>query len=443
MTLNNIEIERIVEELDLSGAYLQKIKAVNYETFIFLFYKKDHPINILVSTDRNCRIHRVENKKSFLGKPHNLVEYIKATLVGGRVLNISQVNGNRIVRIEIQKDSTLYNIYIRLWGGFPNIVITDSDNLILHLHRKSSKKNELPGELFSLPSPKPDKKEYTLKEHSFKDYNSFIENEFLRLEEIERKNKEELKLLVLRRKREKQLENLIGKLKVKLEEYKKSDRYKLYGDLIISNIYKINKGDLSLKTEDYENNPIEIPLDPKLEPYKNSDIYYKKFKKSLSGIESVNSRLKELERELNNPEFSEVVNENKAESENKTERPGLYYSFGKWEFFAGRNARENEELFRKYAKGNDMWLHVRDYPGGWVFIKQRKNKTFPLEVLIAAGNLALYYSKAKSNGQGDIMYTMVKNLRKVKNGKPGEVIASNNKNLFIKLDNRIIEKMKA
>ncbi|WP_394699420.1 hypothetical protein [uncultured Sphaerochaeta sp.] len=52
-------------------------------------------------------------------------------------------------------------------------------------------------------------------------------------------------------------------------------------------------------------------------------------------------------------------------------------------------------MLRHYAKGNDYWMHTRDYPGGYVFIKYLKEKTVPLEVLIDAANLALVFSKAK------------------------------------------------
>ena len=81
-----------------------------------------------------------------------------------------------------------------------------------------------------------------------------------------------------------------------------------------------------------------------------------------------------------------------------------------------------------------MWLHVRDYHGGYVFIKNRPGKTVPLEILLYAGNLAVYYSKARKNGSADLYYTQVKHLRRAKNAPKGTVLPTNEKNLFIKLD---------
>ena len=81
-----------------------------------------------------------------------------------------------------------------------------------------------------------------------------------------------------------------------------------------------------------------------------------------------------------------------------------------------------------------MWLHARDYAGGYVFVKCQKNKSIPLEILLYAGNLAIYHSKARKNGSADLYYTQVKYLRRAKNGPKGLVIPTQEKNLFCKID---------
>ena len=106
----------------------------------------------------------------------------------------------------------------------------------------------------------------------------------------------------------------------------------------------------------------------------------------------------------------------------------------------GRDATENDDLLRHYVKGSDLWLHVRDYPGSYVFIKARSGKTVPLDILLDAGNLALFYSKGRNNGEGDLFYTPVKFLRRAKNGPKGLVIPTQEKNLHIVLeDSRLKE----
>ncbi len=72
-------------------------------------------------------------------------------------------------------------------------------------------------------------------------------------------------------------------------------------------------------------------------------------------------------------------------------------------------------------------LHTRDYPGGYVFIRNQPGKSVPLEVLLDAGNLALFYSKARQSGKGDLYYTQVKYLRRAKDGPTGLVLPTQEK----------------
>src|SRR5262249_50093314 len=50
-------------------------------------------------------------------------------------------------------------------------------------------------------------------------------------------------------------------------------------------------------------------------------------------------------------------------------RPGLEFVSGPFTLWVGRNAKENDELLRRYVRGNDLWLHTRDVPGGYVFVR--------------------------------------------------------------------------
>jgi predicted ribosome quality control (RQC) complex YloA/Tae2 family protein len=123
-----------------------------------------------------------------------------------------------------------------------------------------------------------------------------------------------------------------------------------------------------------------------------------------------------------------------AQSKKEKTRPGLAFKRGDWLIIVGRDSSENDELLRRHVKGNDMWLHARDYHGSFVFIKQRSGKTVPLDILLDAGNLAIFYSKGRNNAAGDLFYTQVKYLRRAKDGPKGLVIPTQEKNLHVKLD---------
>jgi predicted ribosome quality control (RQC) complex YloA/Tae2 family protein len=88
-------------------------------------------------------------------------------------------------------------------------------------------------------------------------------------------------------------------------------------------------------------------------------------------------------------------------------------------------------------------MHARDWPGSYVFVKGRKGKSVPLEILLDAGMLAIYYSKGRSNGGGNLYYTFAKYLRRAKDGPKGLVIPAQEKNLSVRLDDARIRELRS
>jgi predicted ribosome quality control (RQC) complex YloA/Tae2 family protein len=119
----------------------------------------------------------------------------------------------------------------------------------------------------------------------------------------------------------------------------------------------------------------------------------------------------------------------------------LSFTSGPFTILVGRNARENDALLRRHVRGNDTWLHARDYPGGYVFIRSIPGKSIPLDTLLDAANLALLYSRGKDSAQGDVFYTRVKYLKRVKEAKTGLIIPTQEKNLHVKLDSGRIRRL--
>jgi len=127
----------------------------------------------------------------------------------------------------------------------------------------------------------------------------------------------------------------------------------------------------------------------------------------------------------------------------KKAHPGLSFDIDGWHIIVGRTAAENDDLLRHYVKGRDLWLHSRDWPGGYVFIKQKNKKTVPLPILLDAGNLAVFYSKGRKARTCDLYYTEVKYLRRAKNGPKGLVLPTHEKNLTITLDDKRLKQMES
>ena len=99
------------------------------------------------------------------------------------------------------------------------------------------------------------------------------------------------------KKYEKRLQNIDEKL----EECKSMDKYKLYGELLTANLYRIpdyNTDSISLENYYNNNELIKIPLDKKYSPQYNAKRYYKKYSKLKNALEIVSTQKLETINEI-------------------------------------------------------------------------------------------------------------------------------------------------
>jgi predicted ribosome quality control (RQC) complex YloA/Tae2 family protein len=352
-----------------------------------------------------------------------------------------------------------------LWSNAANFIVTDEKGEVLDAMRRLPKRGEVTGGSY-LPETtgvnEKTQREYAVRE--LPGEGSFNK----KIDEFYAEHGGALSLEALKEQARRTLEGSIGRINAALEKLREKEtsftdagRLKVYGDLILSNIGVIKLGDKWLETEE-DGAVIQIELDPRLKPQENAAKYYEQYRKAKNGLAEIQREIAEGERELS--EVTERLNRLLAEtnplvlaklvktggvartfaplSKKEKARPGLSFRRGEWLIIVGRDAAENDVLLRRYVKGNDLWLHARDYHGSYVFIKQRAGKTVPLEILLDAGNLAIFYSKGRNNGAGDLFYTQVKYLRRAKDGPKGLVIPTQEKNLHVKVDEtrlRILE----
>ncbi|MEL7006397.1 MAG: NFACT RNA binding domain-containing protein, partial [Bacteroidota bacterium] len=102
-----------------------------------------------------------------------------------------------------------------------------------------------------------------------------------------------------------------------------------------------------------------------------------------------------------------------------------------FDIYIGKNARANDELLRKYAFKEDLWLHAKDVSGSHVLVKHKAAKPFGAPVIEKAAQLAAYYSKRKNDTLCPVIYTPRKFVRKRKNDPPGAVVVEKEKVLLV------------
>jgi predicted ribosome quality control (RQC) complex YloA/Tae2 family protein len=100
----------------------------------------------------------------------------------------------------------------------------------------------------------------------------------------------------------------------------------------------------------------------------------------------------------------------------------------------GRNAAANDELTKKVAKGNDLWLHARGLPGSHVVVPLAKGAAPDQETLLDAAHLAAHFSDGRGEPSCDVAWTRARFVTKKKGAPPGAVNVSQEKTLLLRVE---------
>jgi predicted ribosome quality control (RQC) complex YloA/Tae2 family protein len=90
------------------------------------------------------------------------------------------------------------------------------------------------------------------------------------------------------------------------------------------------------------------------------------------------------------------------------------------EILVGRSARQNDAVTFDLAAPQDLWFHARQIPGAHVILRVA-GRSPTREALLQAATLAATYSQARGATTVPVDYTLVRNVRRIKGGKPGLV----------------------
>ena len=457
MSLNCNEINLVLSELNLEGAFIQDIIQPGYDTLAFYTYKEGSAKTVLICTAQNSvRINETRRKITKNPKPLRFMEFLKSKIKGCRINTCAQIGLERVIKLELShSDEERFNMYIRLWNNAANVILCDENDFVLDSMFRRPERYEMKGETFIPPAVIEEKlkeaeERFPVRVWEGESFNSYIDYWYSEhADNLSREallEKAEKWYESVKSKRENALNNLLSKQ----EDFKNAPQLKHQGDLIMTYAHLIDGTSKYLECEDYESGKtVRLLIDPKKSGQENAAEYYKNYKKALSGAEELEHdiQIARLQLEKLEKQYADILAEKNpvkieqmlrrdstpVQKQKKT-HPGLEYTVNGWLIYVGRDANENDELLRHHVRGEDLWLHVRDFAGGYVFIKAQKNKTVPLDILLDAGNLAVYYSKARTNTKVDLYYTHVKYLRRAKNGPKGLVLPTQEKNLCITPD---------
>lgn len=258
--------------------------------------------------------------------------------------------------------------------------------------------------------------------------------------------------------------------KQELSECAERDDFRVCGDLLNSNLYRMEKGMNEIEVEDYfSGGTRKIKLDVRLSPSANAQKYYAEYRKLDTAEKMLSKLIEQGEKELlyidsvfdaasrigsgagSDAELSEIKRElyesgylkQSKNDKRKTEKPLpplKFRSSDGFEILVGRNNYQNDKLTLKTARPDDIWLHTQNIAGSHTIICT-EGKDVPDNTIVEAASLAAYCSKARNGTKIPVDYTMVRYVKKPNGAKPGMVIFTNNKTILVNPDEELYKRL--
>lgn len=288
-------------------------------------------------------------------------------------------------------------------------------------------------------------------------------------------------LLRMLRKERRRRKRTLERVREDLERAQAGEQQRVFGELLQASLAQVRRGMTSIEVVNYfdpELTRVSIELDPARSPRENIERLFKRYKKSKRAVPYIEQRLAQLEEEwrtleehaagIEACETTETVRDlalrlrpllraSRGRGAGPVDRkrgapavapPRRFLSRGGDEILAGRNAKGNDRLSLRLARGNDIFLHVAGRPGAHVILRAVPGKQVAPLALEDAAQIALFYSlPARQRSQrdldasADVDYTHVKYLHKPKGARPGLVYLKQHKTLRVRLDSGALERL--
>ena len=248
----------------------------------------------------------------------------------------------------------------------------------------------------------------------------------------------------------------LNKLEQTLYDSKNSDEYRIKGDLLFASLHLIQKGMKMVVVDNYyDDTKMTIELDERLDGKENAKRYYNKYQKAKNSIQYLNEQIELTKNEieyfdtlitqLENANFLDALEireelenlgylkKHKKKGKQKAKKPHFetYITKDNIKVYIGKNNLQNDYLTFHFASKNYLWFHAKDMPGSHIVVNQETLDEYTLRLV---ANLASYYSKGKNSSSVPVNYALIKTLKKPNKGKPGQVILSHYKTIYIDPD---------
>ena len=251
-----------------------------------------------------------------------------------------------------------------------------------------------------------------------------------------------------------------------LVESKNRDKWRVYGELITANLYRMERGMSRLTAQNYYDPDcadVDIPLDVRLSPQENAAKYFKKYTKAKTAEKYITAQLEKARveltylesvlQELTLAESEQDFNDIRAEltdggylrakgrkQPQRPSKPREFRSTAGLRILVGRNNRQNDRLTAKDAEKWDIWLHTQRIHGSHVILCTGGAQPDE-QSLLEAASLAAYFSQAQDGTKVPVDYAPVKFVKKPAGSPPGFVNYTNYKTILADPSEELVKRL--
>ena len=306
-----------------------------------------------------------------------------------------------------------------------------------------------------------------VQQENYSSFSALLDDFYAKREQAERVKQKGQDLLKTANNAAARLRRKIVLQEKELLDSKDRDKWRIYGELITANLYRMKRGMRCLTAQDYydpECKDVNIPLDVKLSPQENAAKYFKKYTKAKAAekhitqqlemgraeLQYLESVLQELTLAESEQDFNDIRSElidggylhskGKKQSFQRPSKPREFRSTNGLRILVGRNNRQNDRLTTKDAEKWDLWFHTQRIHGSHVILSTGGAQ--PDEESIAeAASLAAYFSQAQGSTKVPVDYTPVKYVKKPAGAKPGMVVYTTYKTMLTDPDEKLVKRL--
>ena len=242
--------------------------------------------------------------------------------------------------------------------------------------------------------------------------------------------------------------------KKQLDDTNNMDKFKLYGELLMTYGQNLPSGEKEITVNNYyTNEDVTIHLDKDLTGIENAKKFYNKYNKykrtkdalipqieqtkaSLEHLKAIDASIMLCENEADLKgvkdeliQYGYIKKSNKGKKKQAKSKPLHFVTEDGYHIYVGKNNLQNDELTFNFAKGNDWWFHSKKIHGSHVIVKVKDNEELPDHIFEIAANVAAYYSSARESNKVEIDYVQKKEVKKPSGAVPGYVIYYTNYSL--------------